>query len=160
MFRLALVALGAALFSSAPALAQSFSHSHGTSHGHGGNYHSHDTTAYTITGTCCELQGCAKSHAGHTSHSGHSSHTRHTGHSAHTAHRHAPVTTRTYTRTYSQAPAVTRTYTRTAPRRVYVQPAAPYPRDTASNHTDRAEPWAHYDQRWKSRTSTRRHRHR
>ncbi len=161
MIRLTLAALASVLCFAAPAVAQSFSHSHG------GHAHSHDTTIYTTSGTCCYDQGCGNSLSGLSTLAG------------------APAVTRTYARTYSQGPTITRTYKQAAPtyatsHRTYTHSSHrtrhgshashhPQHRDHGGQgshhrsddrapiyHTDRGEAWAHYERRWKRRTNTRR----
>lgn len=152
MFRFAIAALGAAVCFIAPATAQTFTHTVN------GQHHSHDITTYTTHGDCCQ-HSCGQTHASHTTRT------------------YTEPTTRTYTRTYSSAPTVTRTYTQPvqthrvvqtyapAPRTVYVQPRHYAPAPRIVYHNDRAQPYAHYDRRWKSRTQAnsgryhKRHRH-
>lgn len=152
MIRKLLTAFGIAAALALPGAAQTFTHTIN------GVPHTHDTTTYRTVGTCCaQTYGCSSTTS--------SVHAPRTTTRTYTS---APTTTRTYKRTYTQAPVtrtyshapVTRTYT-SAPvvtRRVYVTP----PRTAAVSyhpgyyrpryHDDRAQPYAHYDRKWKSRT--------
>lgn len=176
MIRPAIALLGAITCFSAPALAQSFSHTHGAS-----GFHSHDTTITTTSGTCCQtVHTCGHAshsghHGSHHGHNGHSSHhSAHHGHTSHTTHN--PHVTRTWTRRIVHPETTTRTWTRTVPGTVihreshthsghnhgqvtivHPAPVAPHvivERDPvyAPLHTDRDRAWSHYDRRWKSRT--------
>ena len=179
MIRSALILLGTAACFGAPAVAQSFSHTHGNS-----GYHSHDTTIIVTHGDCCQTtHTCSQtSHSGHGSHHGHSNHHgnhhphghghhsgHHQSHGHHSGHSsHSSQVTRTYTRTYVHPQTTTHIYTRTVPATVT---HTTYPgRHIATHsdhvprynvqHTDRDKPWAHHDRKWKSRTRTGyRHRH-
>lgn len=177
MIRSALLLLGTAACFSAPAVAQSFSHTHGHS-----GYHSHDTTITVTHGDCCKTTHTC-GHSSHTSHSSHHGHGSHHGnhhahghshnhqahHGHHSGHRsRSGHVTRTYTRTYVHPHTTTRTYTRTVPAAVTHttypgQHIVNYPAQVPHynvQHTDRDKPWAHYDRNWKSRTRTGyRHRH-
>jgi hypothetical protein len=144
MFRFAIAALGAAVCFIAPATAQTFTHTVN------GQHHSHDITTYTTSGDCCQHTSCGQTH---------------------TTHSYTQPTTRTYTRSYTSAPTVTRTYTQPvqttrivqtyaqAPRIVYVQPSYHAPAPRIVSHNDRAQPYAHYDRNWKSRTHVNANRH-
>ncbi|MEL8055640.1 MAG: hypothetical protein AAGK66_05780 [Pseudomonadota bacterium] len=153
MIRKLLAAAGIAAAFALPGAAQTFTHTvHGVTH-------THDITTYRTVGTCCiqvQTCGCATGHVSHHPHTSNcgSTVTRH--------YTHAPTTSRVYTSHYSTAP-VTRTYTRTythtePPRRIYVEPAPVHPvYEAPSSYNvqrsyDRAEPYANYDRRWKSRT--------
>lgn len=175
MIRSVIALLGAITCFSAPALAQSFSHTHGAE-----GFHSHDTTIQVTHGTCCQtVSTCGHaSHSGHhADHHGHSSHqSGHHGHTAHSGH-----VTKTWTRRIVHPETTTHTWTRTVPGTVthrgdhthsshvtthpitvttypgtITHPDPRYPvhpnQVRAPLHTDRDKPWAHYDHRWKSRT--------
>ena len=170
MIRSVIALLGAITCFSAPALAQSFGHTHGAE-----GFHSHDTTIQVTHGTCCQtVSTCG--HASHSGHHGHSSHhSSHHGHSGHTFHdSHSGHVTRTWTRRIEHPTRTTHTWTRTVPGTVVhrghqthsshvttypgtithtgsIHPGHPH-QVRAPLHTDRDKPWAHYDHRWKSRT--------
>jgi len=152
MIRKLLAALSITAALALPGAAQTFTHTIN------GVTHTHDTTTYRTVGTCCvHTCGCSG-----TTVSTHHPHTSTCGTTTRT-YTHAPTQTRTYTRTYTHAP-VTRSYTRTytsAPtvtRRVYVapprqvEPTYHYEDYRPVYHNDRAQPYAHYDLKWKSRT--------
>ncbi|MEO1643072.1 MAG: hypothetical protein AAFR74_07020 [Pseudomonadota bacterium] len=155
MIRKLIAAAGLAAAITLPGAAQTFTHTID------GVTHTHDITTYRTVGTCCiEVQtcGCAT-----TSTVVHHPSTATCGTTVSRSYTYAPTTKRTHTRSYS-GPPVARTYTRTytqAPtvtHRVYVQPSQSaelsFLPDTYRPvyHNDRAEPYAHYDRRWKRRT--------
>jgi hypothetical protein len=149
--------MASALCLSLPSLAQQFSHTHG-SKGH----HSHDVTTYTVSGTCCCPTHSSVELSGATHHS-----------------------TQTYVRRYTHPVIERRTYTRvvephishsTHRRIVRVDSHHQHhkqhdhktvlshderrERDYAlagDGHDDRAQAWAHYDRKWRSRTNDKRH---
>ena len=158
MIKLISACFGAFAMMTLPALGQSFTHQHGE---HG--THHHDTTIYVTQGTCCvQTYSC-----GHTTHHTTSSHVHHHDHAHHThnhpnelagsAHHETGKVIRTYTRTYVHPHVERHVYTRTVPSTVTIYPAPaepPYWSYSPSQHlhTDRDQPWAHYDHKWKSRT--------
>ena len=165
MIKFTLVGAAAAFCFSLPAMAQTFSHTHGAK-----GHHSHDITTYTVTGSCC----CPS-------------------HSATELHGAAHQTTRTYVRRYTHPTVERRTYTRIVEpyaghshsrshtsyhsHRSYrsVEHHSTHSqhqhirvlshderreRDYAlagDGHSDRAHAWAHYDRKWRSRTNDKRH---
>lgn len=165
MIKFTLVGAAAAFCFSLPAMAQTYSHVHGAK-----GHHSHDITTYTVTGSCCcpsysvtELHGAAhqttrtyvrrythptverrtytrivEPYAGHshsrsrTSHQSHRSYRSVEHHSTHSQHQHIPVLSHDERRERDYALA-------------------------GDGHSDRAQAWAHYDRKWRSRTNDKRH---
>lgn len=163
MIKLALGALALALSLAFPAAAQSFSHTHG-----GQGHHTHDTTIHKVSGDCC----CVTTHRTHAPKQVRRTYTK--------TYVHPRVERRVYTRTVPND----RTHRRVKPhghshhrRHGHSQihghhhssnqstrtPALSYDelRDqdyalAGRSHNDRAEAWAHYDRRWRSRTNDKR----
>lgn len=138
----------ATVLCAAPAMAQIFTHTHN------GHRHSHDITLETTHGTCCQAVPCDAATTSHTRVlSGAPAKTR--------------TVTRTYTRTHVTQPSVKRQYSTSSRSHYDHQTQRKQSRGHVYNtrnrgpvmpgyrQNDRADAWAHYDHRWKSRTDTR-----
>ncbi|MEP1143379.1 MAG: hypothetical protein ABJH52_06640 [Henriciella sp.] len=159
MIKLALGAIALALSIAFPAAAQSFSHTHGEQ-----GHHSHDTTIHNVSGDCC----CMTTHRTHAPKQVRRTYTK--------TYVHPKVERRVYTRTVPNERTHRRVKTRghghghghghKQHRSTHTStktPALSYDeqrdRDYAlagERHNDRAQAWAHYDRRWRSRTNDKR----
>ena len=161
MIKHVLAGLASALCLSAPALAQTFSHTHGTK-----GYHGHDITTYTVTGACCCCCGAeTATELLNPSHQTNRTYVR--------RYTHPTVERRTYTRviephtSYHASREHHHEHSQVVHHEAHSYHAAPIlthderrERDYAlagQGHTDRAHAWAHYDRKWRSRTNDKRH---
>ena len=165
MIKFTVLGAAAALSLGLPAMAQTFSHTHG-SKGH----HSHDITTYTVTGSCCcpthsttELHGAAH-HSTHTyvrrythptverrtytrvvePHAAHSYSRSYSSHQSH--HRHHSTQHHSSHSLHHHKPGLSHDERR---ERDYAL--------AGDGHSDRAHAWSHYDRKWRSRTNDKRH---
>lgn len=165
MIKFMMASAVSALCLSLPAMAQTFTHTHGAT-----GHYSHDITTYSVSGSCCcptqsstELQGAAHP----------------TARTYVRRYTHPTIERRTYSRVVE--PHAARTYTRS-----YSTLHSSYRHHEAERHTsyeaqhrehvlshderrerdyalageahsDRARAWAHYDRKWRSRTNDKRH---